>query len=223
MTQAKKAAAKAALEYIRPGMKVGLGTGSTTTYFLEYLGELCRKGLIIQAVASSQASEKKAREVGIPLLPETWIGPLDIVVDGADEVDPQKRLIKGGGGALLREKMLAYHAKQMIVIVDEEKIVPKLGRGKLPLEIIPFGYLATQQAVQSPDIRVDLRLDQKGKPFITDNGNFILDLQINNQLIQIEPLTERLRAIPGVIETGLFVGLASVVIVGNENGSVHRE
>lgn len=216
----KEAAALAAAELIQEGMLVGLGTGSTVAFFLKRLGERCKEGLSIRAAASSIRTEKIAQGLGIPII--ELKGLLDVVVDGADEVDYRKRLIKGGGGALLREKMLAFHSRQMIVIVDEEKLVSNLGKAVLPIEIVAFGHEATKRAVLDQRLSVKLRLNHENTPFITDNGNYILDADISHYNDQLEELDIKLRQIPGVVETGLFLGLANKIIVGHEDGSTQE-
>jgi ribose 5-phosphate isomerase A len=219
-TKGKEAAALAAAELIQEGMIVGLGTGSTVAFFLKRLGERCRQGLTIKAAASSIRTEKIAQELGIPVI--ELKGLLDIVVDGADEVDHRKRLIKGGGGALLREKMLAFHSRQMVVIVDEEKLVTRLGKALLPIEIVSFGHEATRKSILEQRISVMLRLNRENVPYVTDNGNYILDADISNYNDQLEELDIQLRQIPGVVETGLFLGLANKIIVGHEDGSTQE-
>lgn len=219
-SRGKEVAAYAAAELIQEGMLVGLGTGSTVAFFLKKLGERCRQGLSIKAVASSIWTERTAQELGIPIV--ELKGLLDIVVDGADEVDYRKRLIKGGGGALLREKMIAFHSRQMVVIVDEEKLVTQLGRAPLPIEVIPFGHEATKKSIFELGISVKLRLNREGAPLVTDNGNYILDVDISAYNDQLEELDIRLRQIPGIVETGLFLGLANKIIIGHEDGSVQE-
>lgn len=219
MDKAKEAVGRAAVEVVKNGMKVGLGTGSTVLYFLKELGKKCREGLKIQAVASSDKSEEIARQEGIPLVEGGLIGPLDLVVDGADEVDSEKRLIKGGGGALLREKMLAYHAHQVVIIVDEGKISSTLGRHPLPIEIVTFGYKATMEKIEG--FGLDPKLRMEGEiPYLTDNGNFILDIDVKESPISLNILDDILHKIPGVVETGFFDGLANTVIVGSADGRI---
>lgn len=212
----KAAAASAALELIQPGMRVGLGTGTTVDYFLQGLGEKCRRGLVIKALASSIATEVRARSLGIPLVATSSLTALDITVDGADEVDDKKRLIKGGGGALLREKLLAYMADEMVVIVDTSKVVTSLGGAPLPVEVIPFAYTVTQHHIEKTGYPAKLRLNENdGSLFITDNGNYILDVKLPSPCPDIEALDSYLHSIPGVVETGFFLGLAKCVIVGD--------
>ncbi len=206
--QQKKNAGMRAAKLIEPGMRVGLGTGSTVIYFVEALIERCRGGLEIQAVASSEKTLEMARAGGIPLLKTFDV--LDITVDGADEIDPMKRMIKGGGGALLREKILAFASSHMVVIVDESKCVDKLGTAKLPLEVLPFGHLATASSIP---YKGEFR--KKGSElFITDNGNYIYDLHFAQPLDDPESVDCQLRSIPGVLETGFFFELANELIVG---------
>jgi ribose 5-phosphate isomerase A len=217
---AKAAAGRAAVRFVQKGMRIGLGTGSTVEYFLQALGERCRDGLVIQALASSIATEKRARALGIPLADPDSITALDITVDGADEVDSHKRLIKGGGGALLREKILAYMAEELIVIVDASKIVSTLGKVPLPLEIIPFAQAATRCHLEKQGFDVRLRHQADGTIFITDNGNYILDVKHSLPYGDIEGLNQRLRMIPGIVETGFFCNMSGRVLIGYNNGNV---
>jgi len=206
--QQKRNAGQRAAKLIESGMRVGLGTGSTVFYFVEALIERCRGGLEIQAVASSEKTLELARAGGIPILKA--FDALDITVDGADEIDSMNRMIKGGGGALLREKILAFNTSRMVVIVDESKCVDKLGRAKLPLEILPFGHLATANNIP---YKGEFR-KSGNELFITDNGNYIYDVYFEKPLDDPENIDRELREIPGVLETGFFFGLVDELIVG---------
>ncbi|MBS0620917.1 MAG: ribose-5-phosphate isomerase RpiA [Verrucomicrobia bacterium] len=210
----KKAVGYKAAELIENGMRVGLGTGSTAFYFIERLIERCRTGLKIHAVATSIQSQKMAEEGGIPLLPITEVTALDVTVDGADEIDEKKRMIKGGGGAHVREKIIAAMSREMIVIVDESKLVKELGKCKLPVEILPFAAKATLHHIEKAGYRGHFR------DFVTDNGNYIVDIHFGTTLFHPEEEHERLRAIPGVVDTGFFFNLAGRVIVGFADGTV---
>lgn len=218
--QGKEAAAKAALPLIRDGMTVGLGTGSTAAYFIQHLIEKVRAGLKIQAVATSRRSEQLAQEGGIPLLDINAIENIDLTIDGADEIDSQRRMIKGGGGALLREKIIATHSREMVVIVDESKIVDRLGKFPLPVEVIPFAWKLTQRTIGKLGYSSDLRKNSDGSPFLTDNQNYILDLRMNATNDAPELMHAELKNIPGVVETGLFLRLAGRVFIGHGDGSV---
>ncbi|NIG55193.1 ribose-5-phosphate isomerase RpiA [Chitinophaga sp. Cy-1792] len=216
---AKKAAAEEAAKLVRTGMTVGLGTGSTAYYAIIRLGEMVRnEGLIINAVATSEESDKLAREQGIPMVPFSEVQQIDIDIDGADESDASLRLIKGGGGALLREKIIAAASDQMIVIADEAKLVNTLGKFPLPVEIIPFAHELTMHKLKelggAPVIR-----HKSDKVFITDNGNYIADCYFE-EIPDPETLHAQLNGIPGVVENGLFIGLATTLIVGNDKGEV---
>ena len=178
---AKKAAGYAAADLIQGGMVVGLGTGSTTAFFIEALARRHREGLKITAVATSEQSKRQAEHLGIPMLDPEIITILDVTVDGADEIDPAKNMIKGGGGALLREKLLAQSSREMIVIVDETKLVDHLGDHPLPVEIAPFVYRTTIQRLQNNGYQGALRMTRENTPFVTDNGNFIFDINSHTQ------------------------------------------
>lgn len=217
---AKKAAAQKAAALIEDRMQVGLGTGSTAAYFIEALGERVQQGLKITAIATSQDSMRQAQKLGIPLLDPDSITALDITIDGADEIDPLNNMIKGGGGALLREKLLAHSSRKMLVIVDETKIVAHLGAHPLPIEIAPFAYKTTLKRLEEKGYRGTLRLTHENKPFVTDNGNIIFDIQFSTPILNPPLLEQDLKKIAGVLETGLFYNLAGNVIIGYEDGLV---
>lgn len=217
--RAKEAAGTTAAQLIQPGMLVGLGTGSTAHYFIQALSKRCREGLQITAVASSEASLTQARESGISIADIQAIRQVDITVDGADEIDPQKRMIKGGGGALLREKILASSSREMVVIIDSAKQVSQLGAFPLPVEISPFAYQATIHKMNALGYQGKIRLSKQNDFYKTDNGNFIYDIQLPLPCTP-EKEEKALKALPGVVETGFFLGLAGRVIVGFPDGSV---
>lgn len=219
----KKAAAIAALEYIKPGMKVGLGTGSTANHFITALAEKVRQGgLDIECVATSRQSFQLASQLGLKMTNLDKQPRLDVCVDGADEFDGNFQLIKGGGGAMLIEKIVATSARYMIVIADESKKVASLGKFPLPIEVVPFGVNATawkiERALRLLNLKGKLVLRLKdGKPFETDSGNVIIDAALG--LIP-EPgrLTSMLNTIPGVVEDGLFVDVCGIVLMGTNDG-----
>ncbi len=217
---AKQAAGRAAIDLIQEGMLVGLGSGSTSSYFIEALGERCRKGLHIKAIASSKQSRLLAEAVGIPLEDDDAISSLDLTIDGADEIDPQKNMIKGGGGALLREKLLAQGSQEMIVIIDENKLVDHLGHFPVPIEIASFVYRMTLLRIESLGYQGVLRLNPDKTIYVTDNGNYIVDIQFENPILDPQAEHNQLRLISGVLETGLFFGVAGRVIVGYNDGYV---
>jgi len=213
----KRAAAQAALQYVQDGQSIGLGTGSTVKYFLEGLGNLVKDGLRIQGISTSEATRRLAEQWKIPLLPEEGEWVLDLAVDGADQVDPHFNLIKGGGGALLREKIVAIAAKQFIVIVDEAKCVPTLGHPiPLPVEVIPFGWRNTARYIAREGWECTLR-SWNGSAFQTDSKNYIIDVAIE-RISNAREIGMKLNQIPGVVEHGLFTGLTSLVIVGSPGG-----
>ena len=214
---AKKAAGQKATELIKDGMVIGLGTGTTAYWFIESLIPLCKKKLKIHAVATSSASLEQARQGGIPIVDIDTITTIDLTVDGADEIDPQKRMIKGGGGALLREKIIASMSKEMIVIVDETKLVPKLGKCKLPVEITPFGHPSTIHRLKNLGFSGKIR-EKEGTLYMTENGNYIYDIYLNPEKTHPSEDHQRIIQVPGVVETGFFLNLAGRVIVGFLDG-----
>ena len=218
----RRRAAEAALEDVRPGMKLGLGSGRTAEHFVRALGERVRGGLSVVGVPTSDKTAELARSLAIPLATLDDEPILDLVVDGADEVDPELRLIKGGGGALLREKIVATAARRMIVVVDAGKIVDALGAFPLPVEVVPFGATPIRLAIE----RVAARLGMSGSftwrqagdgPYLTDGGNRILDVSLG-RIDEPERLARELDTMPGVVEHGLFIGFASLVIVAGRDG-----
>lgn len=215
----KKVGYKAA-EFVQEGMHIGLGTGTTAFYFIERLIQRCKEGLKIGAVASSKRSLEQAREGKIPLLNIDEITSLDLTVDGADEIDSQKRMIKGGGGALAREKILAAMSREMIVIVDETKLVSSLGKCKLPVEIFPFGRMATLHHIAKAGYKGEFRKKSDGSLYLTDNGNLIVDIHFSDVREAPEEDHEALIHLPGVVDTGFFFHLAGRVIVGFADGQV---
>jgi ribose 5-phosphate isomerase A len=209
----KRAAAERALELVRPGMIVGLGTGSTARYFIDGLGRRVREGLTVKAVVTSVESRTLAEAAGIPIV-ERIDGGLDLAVDGADEIDPAVNCIKGRGGALLREKIVAHASRRFVLVADESKLVGRLGRGAVPVEILPFLWEATRRSIESLGGRPELRR-AAGEPFRTDNGNLILDTSFG---VVDAGLGLALHGIPGVIEHGLFFAMAKAAIIGAPAG-----
>lgn len=218
--EAKKAAGLKALEFVHENMLIGLGTGSTARYFILGLIEKCRAGLKIEAVATSLDSESLAREGGIAILDIHSVTSLDLVVDGADEVDKKKRLIKGAGGALVREKIIASMSQEMIVVVDESKMVDKLGQCPLPVEVLPFGAEATKRQLEEKGFSNVWRKNSDGSHYMTDNHNWILDISFKAPPENPEEAHCALINQPGVVDTGFFFGLAKKIIIGCFDGSI---
>ncbi len=219
----KRAAAGRAVEFVRPGMRLGLGTGSTARYFVDLLAERVRAGLDVVAVPTSEDTRRDAERLGVPLTSLDETPELDLTVDGADEIAPDLSLIKGGGGALLREKIVASASARMIVIADASKWVSALGRFPLPVEVVPFGLAATRRAVEAAAAAAGcpgpalLRRAKDGHAFVTDSGHWILDAALE-RITDPKALAEGLSAVPGVVEHGLFIGLARVVVLGGPDG-----
>jgi len=209
----KRAAAERALELVRPGAILGLGTGSTARYFIDGLAVKVRGGLKVQAVATSLESRAQAEAGGIPVTERTD-GWLDLAVDGADEIDPAVNCVKGRGGALLREKVVAHASRRFVLIADESKLVGRLGRGPVPVEVLPFLWEATSRSIESLGGQPELRM-AAGQPFMSDNGNLILDTTFGTV---DAGLSAALHAIPGVMEHGLFFGMARAAIIGSASG-----
>lgn len=218
---AKQMAAAAALDFVKSGMKLGLGTGSTTRYFVDMLGAKIKSGEIenIIGVPTSESTASQARALKIPLGSLSDIEELDLAVDGADEVDPQLNLIKGLGRALLREKIVESHAREFIVIVDESKLVKRLGtKGALPVEIVPFEARAHIRWLNSLGCRAEQWMELDGTPAMTDNGNYLAKCFFHEGIADVYELAEKLAWRAGIVEHGLFLNMATRVIVAGENG-----
>jgi ribose 5-phosphate isomerase A len=215
----KQAAARAAVELARDGMTLGLGTGSTAALALAALGERARAGLKIVGIPSSRSTEELARRFGIPLTTLAEHPRLDLTIDGADEVSPTLDLIKGAGGALLREKVLASVSQQLAIVVDDSKLVSRLGtRSALPVEVVPFGLPAVVAALDDLGLRPAARR-RDGDLVVTDNGNCIVDCR-TGPIADPAALAACVRSLPGVVDHGLFLGMASVVFIGQAGGRV---
>jgi ribose 5-phosphate isomerase A len=217
----KQQAAKKALTFIHSGMTLGLGTGSTTAYFVEMLGEKMAAGDLtdICGVPTSEATAQRARELGIPLTTLEKCPQLDVAVDGADEVDPNLNLIKGLGRALLREKIVEVHTRRFVVIVDESKLVDRLGqRGPLPVEVVTFQAQAHIRWLNTLGCRAEQWFEDDGSPVVTDNGNYLARCWFEGGIPDAYELAEMLSRRPGIVEHGLFLDMASEVIVAGEDG-----
>lgn len=217
---AKKAAAEWAVSLIENGMIVGLGTGSTAAYFIQALIKKHQQGLKIQAVPSSRHSADLAKKGGIPVLDINSVPRIDITVDGADEIDPQKRMIKGGGGAHVREKILSCASKEMVVIVDDTKLVSSLGKVKLPVEVLFYGSPATREKLEALGFQGKWRLNEDKTLFITENGNLLFDIHFAMPPLSPEKEHLKILQVPGVVDTGFFFHIAGRVIVGHADGTV---
>ena len=219
----KRRAAAAALDFVEPGMRLGLGTGSTAAAFVDLLGEKVAAGLDVVGVPTSERTAAQARSLGIRLATLDDLPELDLTVDGADEIGPGLALVKGGGGALLREKIVAAASARMVVIADASKVVDPLGAFPLPIEVNPFGFSSTRAQIvaAAADLGLDgpatLRRDASGTPFVTDGGHWIVDASFR-RIPDPEKLSRALFEIPGVVEHGLFLGLATAAIVARTDG-----
>lgn len=217
----KKVAAEHAAKYIKDGMLLGLGTGSTVFYLVDAVGELVKQGMKLQAVSTSIRTEELAKERGIELFTSNEIDHVDLAIDGVDEIDGAFRAVKGGGGALTREKVIACWAKEVIWIMDEAKPVEKLGAFPLPVEVLPYGLAYVTQFIQKMGYDPVLR-QKDGKTFVTDNGNFILDLHIGTPNGYPEVM-DVLPACPGVVEVGIFDNICNRIVIGTDHGAIVRE
>jgi len=221
----KRQAAARALEFVKDGMRLGLGTGSTAAHFVDLLGVRVQDGLRVDCVPTSEVTAQQARSLNIPLTTLDEVRVLDITVDGTDEIDGELRLIKGGGGALLREKIVATASEKMIVIADHTKQVDVLGEFALPIEVVPFGLKTTLTMVEllAADTgcvgAITVRKSSTGELFVTDGGHHILDCAFG-QIPEPEVLEDALKMVPGVVESGLFIGIADLAIIAGASGIV---
>ncbi|MDF1797804.1 MAG: ribose-5-phosphate isomerase RpiA [Planctomycetota bacterium] len=225
MSNSKRAAGRKAAERVQSGQIVGLGTGSTVFYTLERLGERVRDdGLELRGIPTSTDTESKAREFGIPLMTlDELEGRIDLTIDGADEINADFHMIKGGGGALLREKVVASLSREVTIIVHAEKVVADLGAAfPLPVELVPFARTPVRRALQALGAEPLLRVDQHGNPFLTDNGNEILDCAFEGGIADPAALSLALAGIPGVVESGLFLDLCDHLVIGLADGGIEE-
>jgi len=216
----KKAVGEVAASLVESKMTIGLGSGTTAHHFIQSLIARCQKGLSISAVASSKESQLLAKKGGIPLLEINAVSHLDLTIDGADQIDHEKQMIKGKGGALVREKILAHMSRELIVIVDETKLVPHLGKGILPVEIIPFGIRATEHHLEKLGYSGKWRKIDQHIFYTTDNGNYILDIHLEIESNDPRSAHEKISNVPGVVDTGFFFDVVGRVIVGFFDGQV---
>lgn len=214
---AKVMAARKSLEFVEPGMVVGLGSGSTATHFIRLLGEQVQAGLKVRGIASSRASEELAVSLGIPVIDFRTATEIDVAIDGADEVGPQLALIKGGGGALLREKIVASAAKQFVIVADASKVVKRLGKFPLPVEVIQLAEPLVRQKLEALGLRPARRKAKDGGDYITDEGNFILDCA-TGEMEDPAKVAAEIRAMVGVVEHGLFLHMATRALIADGSG-----
>lgn len=217
----KKIVAERAVEdYVKDGMTVGLGTGSTAYYVIQKVGELVQNGMTLKCVATSLQTEAIAKECGITVVDVNDVDSIDVTIDGADEIDPQLQLIKGLGGALVREKIVASVSVQEVIIADESKLVDALGtKAPLPVEVLPFGHTVTRRALEKQGCMPELRV-KDGVPFISDGGNYIYDCHFENGIGSPFFVETRLNVIPGVVENGLFLNMATAALISYKDGGV---
>lgn len=214
--ESKKIAGEKATEYIKDGMTLGLGTGSTAYYMIQKVSELIKNGMNLKSVATSKATETIAKDLNIPIVQIDEVEKIDLCIDGVDEIDRHFNAIKGGGGALFREKIVANLADEVIWIMDDSKLVDSIGGFPLPIEVLPYGYIHVIKKLESCHFNPIIRM-KDDKTFITDNGNYIIDLHIGNTL-NIKDVFNKLNGITGVLETGLFINMCKRIIVGSSNG-----
>ncbi len=214
----KLRAAERGLEYVEDGMVLGLGTGSTAALLVRLLGERVGAGLEVRGVPTSRSTHALAETCGVPLTTLDEVTRIDLTIDGADEVDPELRLIKGGGGALLREKIVASVSDRLVIVVDSSKLVERLGAFDLPVEVTPYAWKIVTDAILAMGGRPSLRRGADGAPFVTDEGNSLIDCAYG-EIDDADALANRLNAIVGVVEHGLFLDMADVVVVGRAGGA----
>lgn len=222
----KRAAAARAVEYVASGMRLGLGTGSTARHVVDMVGAKLRDGTLrdIVAVPTSRVTEEQARSLGIPLATLDALETLDLAIDGADEIDPHLDLIKGLGGALLWEKLVEFSAARLVIVADDSKLVERLGeKSALPVEVVPFGARALLPFFRTLGAEPEIRLREDGQPFVTDGGHYIADLRFAGGMRDAAEVERALRARPGVVETGLFLGMADVAVIAGADGVTVRE
>lgn len=213
----KQAAAEASLSFVQDEQIVGLGSGSTAAYAVRFLAERVRAGLKIRGIPTSNETRELAMELGIPLVTLDEFQSIDVTIDGADEIDPQFQLIKGGGAAFLREKIIASASRQLVIIADATKLVPVLGKAPVPVEVVPFAQALVATEIAALGADVSIRQNSLGKPLITDEGHHILDCCFGT-ISDPPTLAQALREIPGVVEHGLFIHMADVVLIGEDSG-----
>ena len=213
----KRIAGEKATEYIKDGMILGLGTGSTAYYMIKKVGELVRSGMNLKAVATSRNTENLAKELNITLVDIDEVDRIDLCIDGVDEIDKHFNAIKGGGGALFREKIVANLANEVIWIMDNSKLVDSIGAFPLPIEVLPYGYTQVIRKLKSYSLNPAIRV-KDGNVFISDNGNYIVDLHIGNPM-DINDVYDKVSGLTGVLETGLFINMCKRIIVGTDSGA----
>lgn len=219
----KQQVGRESVTLVKDGMTLGIGTGTTAHWFTLALAERMQSGLQCRAVPTSQPTAALAAQLGIPLVTLNDVDSIDLTIDGADEISPELYLIKGGGGALLQEKMVAAASKQVVIIADHTKLVTQLGAFPLPIEVIPFGWKQVQKRVMEIGCKeITMRLQENGQPFITDHGHFILDCHFHAIAHPLD-LNMTLHNVPGVVETGIFTGLATGTMIGYPDGRIERK